>query len=119
MIMTLERRQDDKLEAKISEGLDKLDVNDAKYSDKVKAIRDLYEIKIENQREADDYYCKSTELNNRSAELDEPWWKKINPNTIITTVAMGIGTLVTLKFEKDGYLFKPNDFVRGLINRNK
>ena len=109
----------EKLEEKISEGLDKLDVNDAKYADKVKAVKDLYELKLKEKQEADDYYCRSQEVDNKTAELDTPWWKKINPNTVLTTVAMGVGTLVTLKFEKDGYLFKPGEFVRGLISRNK
>lgn len=109
----------EKLEEKISEGLDELDTNDEKYIEKVKAVKDLYELKLEEKKEADDYYCKSQDVDNKTAELDVPWYKKINPNTVITTVAMGIGTLITLKFEKDGYLFKPGDFVRGLINRNK
>lgn len=109
----------EKLEKVISDGLDSLDVDDENYADKVKAVRDLYQLKIEEQREADDYYCKGQEVNNRTAELDEPWYKKINPNTVITTVAMGIGTLITLKFEKDGYLFKPGEFVRSLIGKNK
>lgn len=109
----------EKLDKVISDGLDSLDVNDEQYVDKVKAVKDLYQLKIEEKKENDDYYCRSQEANNRTAELDLPWWKKINPNTIITTAAMGIGTFVTLKFEKDGYLFRPGEFVRGLINRNK
>ena len=109
----------EKLEEKISEGLDKLDVDDSKYVDKVQAVKDLYELKLEEEKEGHDYYVKAQEVNNKTAELDLPWYKKINPNTVITTVAMGIGTLVTLKFEKDGYLFKPGELLRGIISRNK
>ncbi len=110
---------DEKLEEKISEGLDMLDTEDAQYAEKVKAVKDLYELKLQETKEAHDYYCKAQEVDNKTAEIDEPWWKKINPNTVITTVAMGVGTLITLKFEKDGYLFKPGEFLRGIISHNK
>lgn len=118
----------EKLDEKISEGLDELDASDPKYSEKVGAVKDLYELRIQEMKAQNDYYCKATELDNKAAELEqqkqeaekkESWWEKINPNTVITTVAMGIGTWVTLKFEKDGYIFKPPEFVRNLINRNK
>ena len=113
---------------KITEGLDELNTDDPKYCEKVGAVKDLYELKIQEMKAQNDYYCKATELDNKATELEqqkqeaekkESWWEKINPNTVITTVAMGIGTFVTLKFEKDGYLFKPPEFVRNLINRNK
>ena len=115
----MEREKDEKLELAISEGLDSLRPGDEDYCNKVKAVKDLYEVKIKEEQRQDDYYTKATELNNKSAEDDMPWWKKVNPNTVITTVAMGIGTLVTLKYEKDGYLFRPGEFLRSFISHNK
>lgn len=118
----------EKLDEKISEGLDELDPNDPKYSEKVEAVRDLYDLKIQEMKAQNDYYCRATELDNKATELEqqkkeaekkESWLEKINPNTVITTVAMGIGTIVTLNFEKDGYLFRPSEFVRKLISNNK
>lgn len=116
----------EKLDEKIAESLDELDVNDPTYGDKVKSVKDLYELKIQEMKAQNDYYCKASELDIKSKEVEQenqekqkPWYKQINPNTVITTVAMGVGTLITLKYEKDGYLFKPGDFLRNLINRNK
>lgn len=118
----------EKLDEVISDGLDNLDINDEKYCDKAKVVGELYRLRLDEIKAQNDYAIRSDEVANKTSEIDNEkskeeeeshWWKKINPNTVITTVAMGIGTLITLKYEKDGYLFKPGDFMRGLINRNK
>ena len=115
------REKDEKLETAISEGLDNLSPEDENYCDKVIAVKDLYEVKIKEEQIQNDYFIHAQEVDNQSAELDAKscWWKQINPNTVITTTAMGLCTLLTLKFEKDGYLFRPSEFLRSFINHNK
>ena len=111
----------EKLEEKISNGLDELDPSKDGYNEKVKAVKDLYELKIQEEKVNNDYYCKATELSNEQFKNDHSthWWNKIDPNTIITTIAMGAGTLLTLKSQQDGYLIRPDGFLSNLIHRNK
>lgn len=118
------------LEKAIEDGFAQLDeATDTKdYCDKVKAVKDLYDLKVNEYRaQADDahrndeFAIEQARLEKESAqeEEDRKWYKKINPNTVITTLAMVAMSAVTIAEQHEGWIFKPDGFLSKLMNRDK
>ena len=123
-------RSTELLEEAIEDGFAKLD--EAKDSDdycnKVKAVKDLYDLKTSEYKAQVEYWDKQEELEikkkertaeNIKAEREAHWWNKVNPNTVITTGAMVVMSAVTILENHEGWIFKPDGFLAKLMNRDK
>ncbi|MCF0232428.1 MAG: hypothetical protein HUJ63_09250 [Enterococcus sp.] len=55
-------------------------------------------VEIENSKKEADIKMAASEM--EIEKLDKPWWKKIDPNTVITAGVGFVSTLICLNYEK-------------------
>jgi len=123
---------DEMLDNAIIEALTELHVK--KTNDNLKAVKDLYELRISEMKVRNDYYCKAEELSNRTQELDIAKQREVANSKLInriiakipdvaenligigaTTVASVVVTTVIKKGEQDGWMTKVPDLASKLF----
>lgn len=123
----------EKLDRVIYLSLDKIDPNSETYADDVKAAKELYELKIQEDKVQNDYYIRAEEVANETERIDQDrqsqkkeskWYNQVNWTQIGTGV-LASGTaisamLISMAFQKEGYLgLNPVEIARILLNRAK
>lgn len=130
----MEERSTEMLEKAIQDGFKKLDTakDTEDYCDKVKAVKDLYDLKNQEYKAQVEYYDRQEELELRKKELDEKEAhdaeqiaqdeKKRKGDMIkvgITVGATAALSLLTIIENHQGWIFKPDGFLMKLLNHDK
>lgn len=130
----MEERSTEMLEKAIQDGFEKLDraKDSEEYCDRVKAIKDLYELKNQEYRAQADYSNHQEEIEMRDMELEakkaqdaiENSFNEKKRKTDLLRTGLTIGataglSLLTIIENHQGWIFKPDGFLTKLLNRDK
>lgn len=129
-----EKNSTDMLEEAIQDGFEKLDraKDSEEYCDRVKAIKDLYELKNQEYRAQADYSNHQEEIEMRDMELEakkaqdaiENSFNEKKRKTDLLRTGLTIGataglSLLTIIENHQGWIFKPDGFLSKLLNHEK